>query len=44
MLIARLSKLLAKSIEQHILALEKVKELRVEVERLTAAAEKRADS
>ena len=44
MLIARLSKLLAKSIEQHILALEKAKELRHEVERLTAAAAKRADS
>ena len=44
MLISRLSKLVAKSIEQHILALEKVKELRAEVERLTAAAASRADS
>ena len=44
MLIARLSKLLAKSIEQHILALEKVKALRAEVERLTAAAASRTHS
>ena len=36
MLISNLSMLLAKSIQQHILALEKVKELRHEVERLTA--------
>lgn len=35
MLISNLSMLLAKSIQQHILALEKVKELRHEVERLT---------
>jgi hypothetical protein len=44
MLITNLSGLLAKSIEQHILALEKVKALRTEVERLTAAAASRTYS
>lgn len=43
MLIARLSKLAAKSIEQHIIAVEKIRELRAEVERLTAAAQSRTN-